>query len=157
MPTPAPQGFPPVLGVPSLYRILRSLPVDGGLTTFDLSAEPVGDDVVAEVQALYPSATANEIRQAAVIKQVDVQNSGYDTAGAAQTVTVNYFEHLSGGIIPGPDPANAKSALPPGTSASYPSPMRRGMERFYLQCSTVPPVAQVVNVIVWFDVPGFGS
>jgi len=151
-------GYPQVLAVPSLYRVVRTLSVTQYTTTFDISSAAIAkNDVVAEVQALYPSATATQIRNAAVIKQVDVQNTGYDTAGAAATTPVLYFEHPDTSPTPNPVVTGAATTLQSGSSASYPSPLGRQMKRFYLQASGTPAVAQAVNVIVWFDVPGFGS
>lgn len=150
-------GYPQVLAVPSLYRVLRTLPVTESTTVFDISAEPVAADVLAEVQALYPSATADRIRRAAVIKQVDVQNTGYNTSGAAATTPVLYFEHADSSTPAGPQVTGGSTTLQSGSAASYPSSTVRAMRRFYLKASGAPAVAQAVNVIVWFDVPGFGS
>ena len=151
-------GYPQVLAVPSLYRIVRTLSVTQFTTTFNISSAAIAkNDVVSEVQALYPDATADQIRRAAVIKQVDVQNTGYDTAGASATTPVLYFEHPDTSPTPNPVVTGAATTLQPGSSASYPSPAGRGMTTFYLQASGAPAVAQAVNVIVWFDVPGFGS
>ncbi len=151
-------GYTNVLAVPSLYRIVRTLSVTESTTVFDLSAEPVAADVLAEVHRLYPTATADQIRRAAIIKQVDVQNTGYDTSGASATTPVAYFEHAASG--PGPDSplvTGGATTLQSGVGASYPSSTARGMVRFYLKASGTPAVAQAVNVIVWFDVAGFGS
>lgn len=150
-------GYPQVLAVPSLYRIVRTLPVTQFTTRFDISADPVGSDVVAEVRALYPDATEDEIRHAAIIKQVDVQNTGYDAAGTAASTPVLYFEHGVGIAVVVPSPSGANTTLQGGASASFPSPTARRMTRFYLKASGTPAVAQAVNVIVWFDVAGFGS
>ncbi len=64
MPTPAPQGFPPVIGVPALYRIVRCIPVEGTIVTTIANASPLPADMLAEVQALYPSATEQQIKTA---------------------------------------------------------------------------------------------
>lgn len=150
-------GYTQVLGVPSLYRVTRTLGVTQFTTTFDISAEPVAADVVAEVQRLYPSATAAQIRAAAFLKQVDVQNTGYDTADASATTPVSYFEHGDGQATPSPLVTGGATTLQPGIAASYPSPTTRRMTKFYIKASGTPAVAQAVNVIVWFDVAGFGS
>ena len=47
--------------------------------------------------------------------------------------------------------------LQSGIAVSCPSPTARRMTKFYLKASGTPAVAQAVNVIVWFDVAGFGS
>lgn len=150
-------GYPQVLAVPSLYRITRTLSVTQFTTVFDLSAQPVGADVLAEVQALYPTASADTIRRNLTIKQVDVQNTGYDTAGAAATTPILYFEHPDSNTPAGPIATGAATTLQTGSAASFPSPAARRMVRFYLKASGSPAVAQAVNVIVWFDVAGFGS
>jgi len=150
-------GYPQVLGVPSLYRIVRTLSVTESTTVFDITAEPVAADVLAEVHRLYPAATADQIRRAAIIKQVDVQNTGSNTAGASATTPVTYFEHSDGSTPSGPLVTGGATTLQTGCGASYPSAMARGMRRFWLRASGTPAVAQAVNVIVWFDVPGFGS
>jgi len=150
-------GYTQVLGVPSLYRVTRTLGVTQFTTKFDVSAEPVAADVVAEVHRLYPTATAAQIRAAAIIKQVDVQNTGYDTAGASATTPVTYFEHSDGLATPSPLVTGGATTLQSGIAASYPSPTTRRMTKFYLKASGTPAVAQAVNVIVWFDVAGFGS
>ena len=152
-----PTGYTQVLAVPSLYRIVRTLSVTQSTTVFDITAEPVAADVLAEVHRLYPSATADQIRRAAIIKQVDVQNTGYDTAGAPATTPVTYFEHSDGSTPPGPLVTGGATTLQTGCGASYPSAMARAMRRFWLKASGTPAVAQAVNVIVWFDVAGFGS
>ena len=150
-------GYPQILAVPSLYRVTRTLGVTKFTTAFDISAEPVAADVVAEVQRLYPSATAAQIRAAAFLKQIDVQNTGYDTAGASATTPVLYFEHGDGQATPSPLVTGGATTLQSGIAASYPSPTTRRMTKFYLKASGAPAVAQAVNVIVWFDVAGFGS
>ena len=152
-------GYPQVLAVPSLYRIVRTLSVTESTTTFDISAEPVGADVVAEVQRLYPTANAALIRSRAIIKQVDVQNTGYNTDGASQTTGIAYYEWpaAGGGTPTGPIATGAQNVLWPGSAASYPSPLAHNLRQFYLQAQGAPAVAQSVNVIVWFDVPGFGT
>lgn len=153
------QGYPPTIAVPGLYRVLRSLSVTSTATVFDISAEPVGADVLAEVLALYPAVTVAQIRAKAVIKQVDVVNTGYNASGASQTTAVAYYEHPNTypGTPTGPTPNGAQSVLWPGQSASYPSPLGRQFKRLWLQAQGSPAVAQTVNVIVWFDVPGFGT
>ena len=113
--------------------------------------------MLAEVHRLYTTATADQIRRAAIIKQVDVQNTGYDTAGASATTAVTYFEHSNGSTPAGPLVTGGATTLQTGCGASYPSAMTRAMKRFWLKASGTPAVAQAVNVIVWFDVPGFGS
>ena len=150
-------GYPQVLAVPSLYRVVRTLSVTASTTVFDITTEPVANDVIAEVQALYPSATADRIRRAAVIKQIDVQNTGYNTSGASATTPVLYFEHADSSTPAGPQVTGGATTLQSGSAASYPSSTVRAMRRFYLKASGAPSVAQAVNVIVWFDVPGFGS
>lgn len=150
-------GYPQVLAVPSLYRIVRTLSVTESTTVFDITAEPVAADVLAEVQALYPLATADRIRRAAIIKQVDVQNTGYNTSGASATTPVTYFEHANSSTPAGPQVTGGATTLQSGSAASYPSSTPRAMRRFWLKASGTPAVAQAVNVIVWFDVPGFGS
>lgn len=161
MPTPAPQGFPPVIGVPALYRIVRCIPVEGTIVTTVANASPLPADMLAEVQALYSSATEQQIKTAGiVVKQVDIQNTGYDDQGSAQTALVEYIERLSV-IGNAPLATGGYNLIPPGASASYPSPMRRGIpqaaKQFSLKCSTPPARPQMVNAIIWFDVPGFGS
>ncbi len=150
-------GYPQILAVPSLYRIVRTLPVTQSTTVFDITAEPVAADVLAEVHRLYPSATADQIRRAAIIKQVDVQNTGYDTAGASATTPVTYFEHSDGSTPPGPLVTGGATTLQSGIAVSCPSSTARRMTKFYLKASGTPAVAQAVNVFIWFDVPGFGS
>lgn len=161
MATSVPQGFPPVLGVPALYRIVRCIPVAGTIVTTVANASPLGADMVAEVKALYPTATEAQIKAAGiVVKQVDVQNTGYDDQGSAQTALVQYIERLST-LGNAPLDASGYNLIPPGSAASYPSPMRRGIpqaaKQFSLKCSTPPARPQMVNAIIWFDVPGFGS
>lgn len=150
-------GYPQILAVPSLYRVTRTLGVTQFTTTFDISADPVAADVVAEVQRLYPTASATQIRAAAIIKQVDAQNTGYDTAGASATTPVSYFEHGDGQATPIPLVTGGAITLQSGIAVSCPSPTARRMTKFYLKASGAPAVAQAVNVIVWFDVAGFGS
>ena len=150
-------GYPQILAVPSLYRIARTLPVTQFTTTFNLRAAEIPADMLAEVRALYPSATATQILAAAIIKQVDVQNTGYDIAGASATTAVTYFEHSDDLATPSPLVTGGATTLQPGIAASYPSSTARRMTKFYLKASGTPAVAQAVNVIVWFDVAGFGS
>ena len=150
-------GYPQVLAVPSLYRIVRTLPVTQFTTTFNLQAAPIPADMLAEVRANYASATATQILAAAIIKQVDVQNTGYDIAGASATTAVTYFEHSDGLATPSPLVSGGATTLQSGTGASDPSATARRMTRFWLKASGTPAVAQAVNVIIWFDVPGFGS
>ncbi len=150
-------GYPQILAVPSLYRILRTLSVTESTTVFDISAEPVAADVIAEVRKSYPTASAAQIRAAAIIKQVDVQNTGYDIAGASATTPVTYFEHSDGLATPSPLVSGGATTLQSGTGASYPSATARRMTKFYLKASGTPAQAQAVNVIIGFDVPGFGS
>ena len=150
-------GYPQVLAVPSLYRIVRTLSVTESTTVFDITAEPVAADVLAEVQALYPSATADRIRRAAIIKQVDVQNTGYSTSGASATTPVLYFEHKDTNTPAGPLVAGGALTLQSGVGASCPSSTARRMTKFYLKASGTPAVAQSVNVIISFDVAGLGS
>lgn len=150
-------GYTQVLGVPSLYRIVRTLGVTQFTTTFNLRAADIPADMLAEVRALYPSATATQILAAAIIKQIDVQNTGYDTAGASATTPVTYFEHGDGQATPSPLVTGGAITLQPGIAVSCPSPTARRMTKFYLKASGTPAVAQAVNVIVWFDVAGFGS
>lgn len=150
-------GYPQILAVPSLYRIVRTLPVTQFTTTFNLRAVPIAADMLAEVRELYPNATETQILAAAIIKQVDVQNTGYDTAGASATTAVTYFEHKDTNTPAGPLVSGGATTLQSGTGASYPSATARRMTRFWLKASGTPAVAQAVNVIIWFDVPGFGS
>lgn len=150
-------GYPQVLAVPSLYRITRTLGVTQFTTKFNLAAVPAPADVLAEVRTLYPTATQTQILSGIVIKQVDVQNTGYDTAGTAATTPVLYFEHPNTDPTPSPLVTGGANTLYPGTAASYPSATARAMKKFYLQASGTPAVAQAVNVIVWFDVAGLGS
>jgi hypothetical protein len=150
-------GYPQVLAVPSLYRVVRTLSVTASTTVFDITAAPVANDVLAEVHLHYPSATADQIRRAAIIKQIDVQNTGYNTSGASATTPVLYFEHADSSTPAGPQVTGGATTLYSGSAASYPSSMTRAMSRFYLKAIGAPAVAQAVNVIVWFDVPGFGS
>ena len=150
-------GYPQILAVPSLYRILRTLSVTESTTVFDISAEPVAADVIAEVRKSYPTASAAQIRAAAFLKQVDVQNTGYDTAGAAATTPVTYFEHKDTNTPAGPLVAGGALTLQSGIGASCPSSTARRMTKFYLKASGTPAVAQAVNVIISFDVAGFGS
>ena len=150
-------GYPQILAVPSLYRILRTLPVTQFTTTFNLLGAEIPADMLAEVRDLYPSATPTQILAAAIIKQVDVQNTGYDIDGASATTAVTYFEHSDGLATPSPLVTNGATTLQSGTGASYPSATARRMTKFYLKASGTPAVAQAVNVIIWFDVPGFGS
>ena len=150
-------GYPQILAVPSLYRILRTLSVTESTTVFDISAEPVAADVIAEVRKSYPTASAAQIRAAAIIKQVDVQNTGYDIAGASATTAVTYFEHKDTNTPAGPLVAGGALTLQSGIGASCPSSTARRMTKFYLKASGTPAVAQAVNVIISFDVAGFGS
>lgn len=150
-------GYPQVLAVPSLYRIMRTLPVTQFTTTFNLRAADLPADMLAEVQELYPSATAPQILAAAYIKQVDVQNTGYDIAGASATTAVTYFEHSDGLATPSPLVSGGAITLQSGVAASCPSSTARRMTKFYLKASGTPAAAQAVNVFIWFDVPGFGS
>lgn len=150
-------GYPQILAVPSLYRIVRTLPVTQFTTAFNLRAVPIAADMLAEVRGQYPNATETQILAAAIIKQVDVQNTGYDIAGASATTAVTYFEHANTSPTPGSLVTGGSTTLQSGIGASYPSATARRMTRFYLQASGTPAVAQAVNVIIWFDVPGFGS
>jgi hypothetical protein len=150
-------GYPQILAVPALYRIVRTLPVTQFTTVFNLRAADIPADMLAEVRALYPSATATQILAAAIIKQVDVQNTGYDIEGASATTPVTYFEHKNTSPTPGPLVSGGATTLQSGVGASYPSASTRRMTTFYLQASGAPEVAQAVNAIIWFDVPGFGS
>lgn len=149
-------GFPPNSPVPSLYRVLRRLDVTESTYLFNIREQPAADDVLAEVQARFPSATSAQIAAAAVIKQVDIQNTGYDNQepAATQAAFVEYFEHANAGA---PSPAAASNTLPPGTSGSYPSPMGREMLTWQARCTAAPANPQRVNAVVWFDVPGLGS
>lgn len=149
-------GFPPNSPVPSLYRVLRKLDLTEATYLFNVRAASVPADVLAEVQALFPTATAAAIAAAAIIKQVDLQNTGYNnqTPPATQTAVVEYFEHASGGA---PSPAQASNTLFPGSSGSYPSPMGREMLTWQARCTAAPANPQRVNATIWFDVPGLGS
>lgn len=139
-------GYSPALAVPSGFRILRYYALDGTGVAFNIRATPEAD-MLAEVAPHYD---ADDIIARAVIKQVDIGNSGFDVDLAAQAAWANYFEHASGG---NPAYAAGRNPIPPGGSASYPSPMSRGMTTFTLRTETAPAKAQRVNVIIWFDVP----
>jgi hypothetical protein len=139
-------GFPPTLALPSGYRILRYYALDATGVTFDIRGTPALD-TLAEVAGRYDAA---DIQARAVIKQVDIGNTGYDVDAGAQSAFAEYFEHASGG-----DPLviNGRNPIPPGGAGSYPTSVGREMTTFVLRCETAPAKAQRVNVIIWFDVP----
>jgi hypothetical protein len=142
-------GYPPTLPVPSGFRIIRYYALDATGVSFNIRGTPPAD-MLAEVAPHYVAA---DIIARAVIKQVDIGNTGLDVDLAAQSVFADYFEHSDGGAPPSPVDAAAHNPIPPGGSASYPSPVSREMTTFILRTETAPAKAQKVNVIIWFDVP----